>query len=152
MNQVWPLDDTFTDGATAYGTGVRRYLRVKPWATTLTDYNLVPAPEGGEPRLPKYQFFGYQFSGPSFGAAFMPFGASSAGNDISAFVERETYIADGEVMILPALYEQSGVLDYEAFHCVGVWAGCLAARSRRLAVRRRSLSTTRCPKATTSCM
>ena len=120
MNQVWPLDDTFTDGATAYGTGVRRYLRVKPWATTLTDYNLVPAPEGGEPRLPKYSFFGYQYSGPSFGAAFMPFGASSAGNDISAFVERETYIADGEVMILPALYEQSGVLDYEAFHCVGV--------------------------------
>ena len=120
MNQVWPLDDTFADGATAYGTGVRRYLRVKPWATTLTDYDLVPAPEGGEPRLPKYQFFGYQFSGPSFGAAFMPFGASSAGNDISAFVERETYIADGEVMILPALYEQSGGLDYEAFHCVGV--------------------------------
>lgn len=122
MTQVWPLDDTFADGATAYGTGVRRYLRVKPWATTLSDYNLVPAPEGGEPRLLKTGgVFGYPVYGAAaYGAAFMPFGSSSAGNDISAFVERETYIADGEVTILPAMYQQSGTLDYEAFHCVGV--------------------------------
>lgn len=122
--QVWPLDDTFADGATAYGTGVRRYLRVKPWATTLADYNLVPAAEGGEPRLigtstsDQYPDVGDA----NYGAAFLQYGpfAGIAGNQISAFVERETYRAEAEVTMLPGMAVYLGAADYEAFHCVGV--------------------------------
>ena len=122
--QVWPLDDTFADGATAYGTGVRRYLRVKPWAATLTDYNLVPAAEGGEPRLigtstsDDYPDLGDT----NYGAAFLQYGpfAGIAGNQVSGFVERETYQADAEVTMLPGMAVYLGAADYEAFHCVGV--------------------------------
>lgn len=120
LPQIWPEDDLFTEGSTAYGTGVRRYLRVKPWATTLTDYDLVPAPEGGEPRLTQAGGNYPNEGEDAFGASFMPFGSGAAGNDISAFVERTTYLADAEVTITPQIAAIQGTLEYESFHCVGV--------------------------------
>ncbi len=124
--QVWPSPDDFADGATAYGTGVRRYLRVRPTddvgdiTGVSGGLSITPSVLGGE--LRRYWF--NELSEPSpnsaeYAAGFHNYGASIQ-NSVAAVVERQTYIADGEVTITPRVYSISGEQDHLIQHCVGV--------------------------------
>ena len=124
--QVWPSPDDFADGATAYGTGVRRYLRVRPTDVVgdITGVSgglsITPSVLGGE--LRRYWFNGATEPAPNsaeYAAGFHNYGASIQ-NSVAAVVERQTYIADGEVTVTPRVYSISGEQDHLIQHCVGV--------------------------------
>lgn len=139
-SQVWPSSDDFADGASAYGTGVRRYLRVRPGTGTgditllggLTAVSLF-APYGGD--LKRYWIdttvdqFGNDVPTPSppgsvkYGAGFECYGAPStaAGLDaIAASVERQTYIDDGEVTAAFRVWTPDPNTAWKVAHCAGV--------------------------------
>ena len=122
-SQVWPSSDDFADGASAYGTGVRRYLRVRPMTGSPIGLGIVPSVEGGELRRIWFTLSAPLPTGGDYAAGFHSYGASVE-NSVSAVVERQTYIADGEVSIVPRVYidpllpgQTEGHLIQ---HCIGV--------------------------------
>jgi hypothetical protein len=138
--QIWPSSDDFADGASAYGAGVRRYLRVRP-GTGTGDITLLGgltavasfAPYGGD--LKRYWIdttvdqFGNTVPTPSppgsvkYGAGFECYGAPNtvAGLDaIAASVERQTYIDDGEVTAAFRVWTPEPDTAWKVAHCTGV--------------------------------
>jgi len=121
-SQVWPSSDDFADGASAYGTGVRRYLRVRPMSGVgdIAGFGIVPSVEGGE--LRRFWASAGSPANPSsvnYAAGFQGYGASVE-NAVSAAVERQIYIADGEVEIVPRVFSRGGTDTHLIQHCVGV--------------------------------
>ena len=123
-SQVWPSSDDFADGASAYGTGVRRYLRVRPmfsFGDIPGGFNIIPADRGGE--LRRYWLNGTdpQVGSPAYSAGFAGYGPNKTTHGVvAAIVERQTYIADGEVTMVPRVNVISGPDGHLIQHFVGV--------------------------------
>lgn len=127
-SQVWPSSDDFADGASAYGTGVRRYLRVRPmfsWGDISFyvpgGFGILPADRGGE--LRRYWFDGVEpaVGSPEYAAGFAGYGPNKITHGVvAAIVERQIYIADGEVTMVPRVKVISGPDGHLIQHFVGV--------------------------------
>ena len=125
-SQVWPSSDDFADGASAYGTGVRRYLRVRPmfsWSELDVPggFGAEMADRGGD--LRRYWFGGTEpaVGSPEYAAGFAGYGPNrSTHGVVAAIVERQTYIADGEVTMVPRVKVISGPDGHLIQHFVGV--------------------------------
>jgi hypothetical protein len=128
-SQVWPSSDDFADGASAYGTGVRRYLRVRPMYTWSSlgvpaqgGFGAIMADRGGD--LRRYWFGGLTepaVGSPEYAAGFAGYGPNKSTHGVvAAIVERQTYIADGEVTMVPRVKVISGADGHLIQHFVGV--------------------------------